>query len=81
MHKLEESGEGNAQDKIKLLNELYERANLVDFLKQAIKLAEKENEYLFLARAHVELSKRENEVENLRRAVTYYEKFIKSKFS
>ena len=81
LQKLEESGEGNAQDRIKLLNELYKRTNILDFLKQAIELAEKENEYLFLARAYVELSKKENEVENLRKAIKYYEEFIKSKFS
>jgi len=81
LQKLEESGEGNAQDKIRLLHELYKRTKITDFLKQAIEIAEKENEYLFLARAYVELSKIENEVENLRKAVKYYEEFIKSKFS
>jgi len=81
LQKLEESGEGNAQDKIRLLHELYKRTKITDFLKQAIGIAEKEKEYLFLARAYVELSKIENEVENLRKAVKYYEEFIKSKFS
>ena len=81
LQKLEESGEGNAQDRIKLLNELYKRTKILDFLKQAITLAEKEKEYLFLARAYVELSAKENEVENLRKAVKYYEEFIKSKFT
>ena len=81
LQKLEESGEGNAQDKIRLLYELYKRTRITDFLKQSIEIAEKEKEYLFLARAYVELSKIENEVENLRKAVKYYEEFIKSKFS
>ncbi|BFH72783.1 CDC27 family protein [Sulfurisphaera javensis] len=79
LQKLEEAGEGTAQDKIKLLNELYKRTGIVDFLKQAISIAEKEDEYLFLARAYVELSKKENELENLRKAVMYYEEFIKKR--
>jgi len=81
LQKLEESKEGNAQDRIKLLNELYKRTKIVDFLKQAITLAEREKEYLFLARAYVELAEKENEVENLKKAVKYYEEFIKTKFS
>jgi len=71
LQKLEESNEGSPQDKIRLLNELYKRTGVIDFLKQAISIAEKEKEYLFLARAYVELSKRENELENLRKAVMY----------
>lgn len=77
LQKLEEAGEGTDQDKIKLLNELYKRTGIIDFLKKAINIAEKANEYLFLARAYVELSKKENELENLRKAVMYYEEFIK----
>ncbi|BFI76084.1 lipopolysaccharide assembly protein LapB [Sulfurisphaera ohwakuensis] len=77
LQKLEESNEGSPQDKIRLLNELYKRTGVIDFLKQAISIAEKEKEYLFLARAYVELSKKENELENLRKAVMYYEEFIR----
>ena len=81
LQKLEESGEGTDSDKVRLLNELYKRTGILDFLKQAIKYGEKAKEYLFLARAYVELAKHENEVENLRRAVKYYEEFIKERFS
>lgn len=81
LQKLEESGEGSSQDKIKLLNELYKRTNILDFLKKAIEIAEREKEFLFLARAYVELSKRENELENLRKAVKYYEEFIRERLS
>ncbi|QIW25163.1 tetratricopeptide repeat protein [Sulfolobus sp. S-194] len=77
LQKLEESNEGSPQDKIRLLNELYKRTGVIDFLKQAISIAEKEKEYLFLARAYVELSKKENELENLRKAVMYYEEFLR----
>ncbi|MEJ2777395.1 tetratricopeptide repeat protein [Stygiolobus sp. RP850M] len=80
LQKLEEYGEGTDSDKVRLLNELYKRTNLVDFLKKAISYAEKANETLFLARAYVELSKHENEVENLRKAVKYYEEFISKYF-
>ena len=80
LQKLEEYGEGSDSDKVRLLNELYKRTNVVDFLKKAIMYAERANETLFLARAYVELSKHENEVENLRKAVKYYEEFISKHF-
>ncbi|BCU70268.1 tetratricopeptide repeat protein [Stygiolobus caldivivus] len=80
LQKLEEYGEGTDSDKVRLLNELYKRTNVIDFLKKAINYAERANETLFLARAYVELSKHENEVENLRKAVRYYEEFISKHF-
>ncbi|BDC18055.1 tetratricopeptide repeat protein [Acidianus sp. HS-5] len=74
IQRLEESGED--RERQALLYEMYKRTGIVNFLKEAIKVAEKYGDYLFLARAYAELSKRENELENLRKAVLFYEKYI-----
>ncbi|MCY0882948.1 MAG: hypothetical protein OWQ50_03925 [Acidianus infernus] len=76
IQRLEESGE--SRERQTLLYELYKRTGILNFLKEAIKIAEKYNDYLFLARSYVELSKRENELENLRKAVLFYERYIES---
>ncbi|AWR96698.1 hypothetical protein DFR86_03420 [Acidianus sulfidivorans JP7] len=76
IQKLEEAGESESRETQTLLYQLYKNTGIVDFLKQSIKIAQKYNDYLFLARSHVELSKKENELENLRKAVDYYEKYI-----
>ena len=76
IQRLEESGE--SRERQTLLYELYKRTGILNFLKEAIKIAEKYNDYLFLARSYVELSKKENELENLRKAVLFYEKYVES---
>ncbi|EWG07874.1 MAG: hypothetical protein ASUL_02484 [Candidatus Aramenus sulfurataquae] len=74
--KLEEI-EDESQEHLQLLYEVYKRTGLVELLKRAITIAEKLKDSLFLARAYVELSKVENEVENLRLAVKYYEEYVR----
>ncbi len=76
IQRLEESGED--RERQTLLYEVYKRTGILNFLKESIKVAERYNDYLFLARAYVELSKKENELENLRKAVLFYEKYIES---
>ncbi|ARM77041.1 hypothetical protein B6F84_03415 [Acidianus manzaensis] len=76
VQKLEESGNKETKETQILLYQLYKNTGIIDFLKQSIKIAEKYEDYLFLARSYVELSKKENEIENLRKAVNYYEKYI-----
>ncbi|AWR94203.1 tetratricopeptide repeat protein [Acidianus brierleyi] len=78
IQKLEESGKGESAETLQLLFEMYKRTNILDFLKRAIEIAKKIDNKLFLARAYAELSLHENEIENLRKAVKYYEKYIES---
>lgn len=74
--KLEESGQENSKEAQTLLYELYKKTGITDFLKKSLQIAEIHKDYLFLARGYVELSKKENEIENLRRAIAYYEKYL-----
>ncbi len=72
-----EGVEEESPEHAQLLLEVYKRTGVVELLKRAISVAEKLNDPLFLARAYVELSKVENEVENLRLAVKYYEEHVR----
>ncbi len=78
IQKLEESGKGDSSEALQLLFEMYKRTNILDFLKRSIEIGKKVDNKLFLARAYTELSLHENEVENLRKAVKYYEEYIES---
>ncbi|WP_338600690.1 CDC27 family protein [Sulfolobus tengchongensis] len=69
----------DSKDKLEILYDIYRRTNLIYFLKEAIKTAEKIEDYLFLARAYVELANYEDEASNLKKAVLFYEKYIQSK--
>ncbi|MEM1983606.1 MAG: hypothetical protein QXZ63_08145, partial [Sulfolobales archaeon] len=66
----------DSKDKLSILYDLYIRTKIIQFLKEAIKVAEKLNDVLFIARAYAELAKYENEVENLRKAISFYEKYV-----
>lgn len=78
IQKLEESGKGESAETLQLLFEMYKRTNILDFLKRSIEIGKKIDNKLFLARAYAELSLHENEIENLRKAVKYYEEYIES---
>ncbi|BDB97511.1 tetratricopeptide repeat protein [Saccharolobus caldissimus] len=64
------------KDKILILYDMYKRTRIYQFLKEAIKSAEKIGDFLFLARAYSELANYENEIINLRKSISYYEKYI-----
>ncbi|BBG24345.1 hypothetical protein IC006_1655 [Sulfuracidifex tepidarius] len=66
-------------DKKEILYDMYKRTKISSLLKEAIRIAEKQGDWLFLARGYRELSKTENEVDNLRKAVEFYEKYIEFK--
>ncbi|MEM3515879.1 MAG: CDC27 family protein [Saccharolobus sp.] len=66
----------DSKDKLSILYDLYIRTKIIQFLKEAIKVAEKLNDVLFIARAYAELAKYENEVENLRKAISFYERYV-----
>ncbi len=78
IQKLEESGKGESAETLQLLFEMYNRTKIIDFLRKSIEIAEKIDNKIFLARAYTELSSYENEVENLRKAIKYYEEYIKT---
>ncbi len=73
VEKLEES------DKKEILYDMYKRTKISSLLKEAMRIAETQEDWLFLARGYRELSRTENEVDNLRKAVEFYEKYIDSK--
>ncbi|ACR42249.1 tetratricopeptide repeat protein [Saccharolobus islandicus] len=66
----------DSKDKLNILYDIYKRTKIVQFLKEAIETAEKLQDYLFLARAYSELASYEEEVSNLRKAISFYEKYI-----
>ncbi len=66
----------DSKDKLVILYDIYRRTKILQFLKEAIKTAEKLQDYLFLARAYSELANYEEEVTNLRKAISFYEKYI-----
>ncbi|MCH4816541.1 MAG: hypothetical protein QXY87_00010 [Saccharolobus sp.] len=66
----------DSKDKLNILYDIYKRTKIVQFLKEAIETAEKLQDYLFLARAYSELASYEEEVPNLRKAISFYEKYI-----
>ncbi|QGA54707.1 hypothetical protein GFS03_09050 [Sulfolobus sp. E5-1-F] len=66
----------DSKDKLVILYDIYKRTKIPQFLKEAIKTAEKLQDYLFLARAYSELANYEEEVTNLRKAISFYEKYI-----
>jgi len=66
----------DSKDKLNILYDIYKRTKIVQFLKEAIETAEKLQDYIFLARAYSELASYEEEVSNLRKAISFYEKYI-----
>ncbi len=72
VEKLDES------DKKEILFDMYSKTKINSLLKESMRIAEKQADWLFLARAYRELAKSENEVHNLRKSVEYYEKYLES---
>jgi tetratricopeptide (TPR) repeat protein len=63
-------------EKMEILFDLYKRTKMIPLLKESLRIAEKVQNWLFLARGYRELSEREDALNNLKKSVEFYEKYV-----